>query len=449
MLEQVAETIARYDLLPRGGSAVVGLSGGADSIALLTILLRLAPQNDWRITAAHFNHGIRGVGAEADELFVRDFCEAHGVPLCVETCDVPSYARANGMSIESAGRTLRYEFLERARQRFECDAIAVAHHMDDNAESLLLHLVRGSGLMGLTGMQPMRGNIIRPLLNVRRSEIEAFLDEEGVAFCTDETNLIADGTRNRLRLDIIPYVEEHINPAIVTTLCSTAQLLLRDEAYLSAVAQKALEDSRVLDGFDRAALDALPVPIKTRAIRIALAEAGATADIERVHVEAICELLHGRTGARLALPHVEAWVSYSLIKFGVPNPHEPFETPLIISGVTHTPLGNFKCEITDGCAGFFKSRSVAFMDMDAVLRLGGSLCVRTRRDGDRFRPVGAPGRRKLKDYLIDKKIDRVERNNIPVVAVNDEVLFVTGFASSESVKITDETARMLKIEYLG
>ncbi len=446
MLDRIASTISEYGLMAHGGSVVVGVSGGADSIALLYMLLRLAPQHGWRVCAAHFNHGIRGVGAEEDELFVREFCEAHGVPLACETGDVSAYARANGMSIESAGRTLRYEFLERERVRFGCDVIAVAHHMDDNAESILLHLLRGSGLLGLTGIQPRRGNIIRPLINVRRSEIESYLDEEGIAFCTDETNLIPEGTRNRLRLDIIPYIEEYINPAIVSTLCSTAQLLLKDEAHLNAEAGVALEAARRSGGFDRAYLDGIDQPIKTRAIRMALAEAGAVTDIERVHVEAVCELLHGRTGARMTLPNVEAWTSYELIKFGKPEKHEPFETELVIDGITHTPLGDFRTELTEGSKGFYKSRSTAFLDYD---RLTQPLVVRTRRDGDRFHPVNAPGRRKLKEYFIDRKVDRTERYCIPLIAMGEEVLFVTGFSSSETAKITDGTEHMLKIEYIG
>lgn len=443
--QAVERYIALNGLLPEDASVLVGLSGGADSVALLKLLRRLAPQHGWSIAAAHFNHGIRGVGAEADEQFCRELCEFEGVTLYCETEDIPAYARANGLSIESAGRLRRYEFLERIRAAQGLDFIAVAHHMDDNAESVLLHLFRGSGLLGLTGIQPKRGSIVRPLLNVRRQQIEAYLEAEGCVWCTDETNLLPDGTRNRLRLEVMPYLEQHINSALVPTLCSTAELLLQDEAYLAGLAMDALEKARREDGFERELLDGLPRPIKARALRLALAEAGAEVDIERVHVEALMELLHGRTGARLTLPHIEAYNSYSLIKFGKGEDGVEFETELAIGGVTETPLGSFVTEALSGTEGFYKSRGVGFLDMDELTL---PLMARTRREGDRFRPVGAPGRRKLKEFYIDKKVERRVRDMTPLIAFEDEVMFIPGFGAAETAKVTDKTARMLKIEFI-
>lgn len=448
LLSEVEAYIAENGLLERGDSVVVGLSGGADSVALLTILVKLAPKYDWSVRAAHFNHGIRGVGAEEDELFCRDLCEDRGVPFHSETADVPAYAKENGLSIETAGRILRYEFLERVRRAAGCTYIAVAHHMNDNAESILLHLSRGSGLRGLVGMKPKRDRIIRPLLIASKKEIETHLEIEGILYCTDETNLIPEGSRNRMRLDVVPYLEEHINPAIVPTLCSMAELLARDEEYLMGEARKVYETVRAEGGFLRAPVEELPYPIKTRVIRLALAEAGAIVDMERVHVEAIAELLGARTGARLALPHIEAWTSYDMIKFGDPKPNPPFEVKLR-EGLMMTPAGLFRVERIEGTEGFIRSRSVAFLDLDKVEAAGEAPVIRTRRDGDRFIPVGAPGRRKLKEYLIDRKVERKERDELPLLACGSEVLFVPGHAASETYKVTEETRRMLKVEYLG
>lgn len=446
--EDVERFMLENELLPRGGKVLVGFSGGADSVALLMVLCRLAPKYGWTVLAAHYNHGIRGVGAEEDELFCRDLCEEKGVQFFSESGDVPAYARENGLSIETAGRLMRYEFLERIAERKGCDAIAVAHHMDDNAESIMLHLIRGSGLSGLTGMKPKRDNIIRPLLAVRKEEIQEYLELEGVLYRTDETNLIPEGSRNRVRLDIVPYLEEHINPAIVPTLCGMAELLAQDEAYLSGEARRALDEARTDEGILREKVAELPYPIKTRVIRLALAEAGAVVDIERVHVEAVAELLTARTGARLMLPHIEAWTSYDLIKFGKPTQAEAFETPLA-EGRVETPLGAFVITRSDGTEGFFKSSTTAFLDLDKVEAMGAPPVIRTRRDGDRFRPVGSPGRRKLKDYLIDRKVEREKRDCIPLVACGSEVLFVAGHAASENAKVDGNTARMLRIEYLA
>jgi tRNA(Ile)-lysidine synthase len=448
LLSKVEDFICENGLLQRGDSVLVGLSGGADSVALMNILVKLAPKYDWTVRAAHFNHGIRGVGAEEDELFCRDLCEDRGVPFYSETADVPAYAKENGLSIETAGRLLRYDFLGRVKKSTGCGCIAVAHHMNDNAESILLHLARGSGLAGLVGMKPKRDDIIRPLLIASKKEIEAHLEEEGILYCTDETNLIPDGSRNRIRLDVVPYLEAHINPAIVPTLCSMAELLAHDEEYLAEQARREYEKVRREGGFLRAPVEELPYPIKTRVIRIALAEAGAIVDIERVHVEAIAELLGARTGARLTLPHIEAWTSYDMIKFGDPKPMPPFEVKLH-NGLVVTPAGLFRVERIEGTEGFVRSRSIGFLDLDKVEAAGEELVIRTRRDGDRFIPVGAPGRRKLKQYLIDRKVERKERDELPLLACGGEVLFVPGHAASESFKVTESTRRMLKVEYLG
>ncbi|MBO6061824.1 MAG: tRNA lysidine(34) synthetase TilS [Clostridia bacterium] len=446
--ERVERFMLENDLLSEGAAVLVGLSGGSDSVALLTVLTRLAPRHGWQVRAAHFNHGIRGVGAEEDELFCRDLCEERGVPFYRETGDVPAYARENGMSIETAGRLLRYDFLERTARRIGAESVAVAHHMDDNAESILLHLARGSGLAGLTGIKPKRPGLIRPLLGVRKAHIEAFMEEEGLLYRTDETNLIAEGSRNRMRLDIVPYLEEHINPSIVPTLCSMAELLTRDEAYLADEAKRRLEEARAEGGFLRAKIAALPYPIMTRVIRMALAESGAVVDIERVHVESVAELLTARTGARVTLPGVEARTSYKLIKFGRTEKVEPFELPLH-EGLISTPLGVFRVEKCEGTRGFVKSRTVAFMDEAKLSALGAPIVVRTRRGGDRIYPIGAPGRRKYKDLLIDRKVERERRDCIPVIACGQEVLFAPGLTASEAVKVDDKTAVMLRAEYFA
>lgn len=443
MQNMAAEAIKTYGLIARGQTVVCGVSGGADSVALLYSLLTLSAQLEFKVCAAHLNHGIRGESAEHDEQFVRDLCEFYGVPLYCERLDIPAVARAQKLTLEQAGREERYAFLERARLYFGAERIAVAHHMDDQAESVLLHMTRGSGLSGLTGMQPMRDKLIRPLLFVRRSEIEEYLSREGLAYCIDETNLEPGGTRNRIRLDILPYIEKHINPAIVTTLCSMAELLLRDEKYLSAQAQTALSTCKREGGYDRRAMQKLELPILTRAIRIALKDAGAEADIERVHVEKVIDFLKARTGARLHLPFVEAWTSYDLICFGMSEELPEFSAKLNIPGETVTPLGTFVSEILEG-GGFLRDSTIACMDLAKLDP--DALVVRTRKDGDRFYPVGAPGRRKLKSYFIDKKVPR-DKRNLPLIC-GVEVLFVPGYAVSETVKVDEQTQKTLRVKFL-
>ncbi|MBQ2661333.1 MAG: hypoxanthine phosphoribosyltransferase [Clostridia bacterium] len=443
MLEKVIRAISEYELLKKGQGVVVGLSGGADSVALLVSLLACSKKMELSVYAAHLNHCIRGESAKADEQFVRELCEFYGVPLFCESIDVPYLASRNGETLEQAGRNVRYDFLERARIKFGADKIAVAHHMDDQAESIMLHLTRGSGLLGLGGMQVKRGNIIRPLLFVRRAQIEAYLAENGIVYHTDETNLVADSSRNKLRLEVIPYIEKNMNSAIVPTLCRLGELLRRDEDYLDAEAKEALNRARRGAGFDRKMISALHFAIKSRVIRLALAEIGAVTDIEFIHIESIIALLDARTGARLDLPQCQAWISYDKIFFGRIKSGEEFSYPLIIGGVTRTPLGTFEAKLIDMCR-IEENPYVAYLDADEAEKL--ELCVRTRKQGDRFFPLGAPGTKKLKDFFIDKKVPREERG-MALVCAGNEVCFVPGFTISENLKVNENTKKILCIKY--
>ncbi|MDO5110832.1 MAG: tRNA lysidine(34) synthetase TilS [Clostridia bacterium] len=438
----IQSTIEEYGLIHPGETVLVGLSGGPDSVALLHTLLSLSTSMGFRVAAGHLNHGIRDEAADADEQFVRELCELFGVPLWVEKADVPAIAKARGWTLEQAGREERYAFLHRAKEKAGAQRVAVAHHMDDQAESILLHLTRGTGLAGLVGMLPARGEIIRPLLFVRRGDVEEYIAQEGLAYCVDATNLETGSTRNRLRLDVIPYIEEHINPAFVDGLCSMAELLLRDETYLQAQADKLLEAARRPGGFDRETLKGEPLPILTRALRAALREAGAYVDIERVHIEQLIDLLSARTGAMLPLPGVQAYVQYDLVCFGNPAETPEFSLPFVLDGVTQTPLGDFVCTIVPRPAEFGHDRNVAFMDAD---KLDG-LLARTRREGDRIYPIGAPGRKKLKEYFIDKKVPR-EKRTLPLLCMGEDVWFAPGFCSGEAGKVTEETTRVARIEY--
>ena len=439
--------ILENGLIEENGSVLVGLSGGADSVALLKLLTSLSQRHGWRVGAAHFNHGIRGAEADEDEDFCREYCERLGVPFFSERADVPAYASENGLSLETAGRLLRYDFLERIRRENGFDRVAVAHHMDDNAESVLLHILRGSGLAGLTGIKPVRGLIIRPLLCLRRSEIEDYLAGLGIPFRTDRTNLVPEGSRNRVRLELLPYVQEHINKGAVESLCSMAELLSRDEEYLIDEAKKAYASMKKDGGLKRFEAAKLAYPIKVRVIRLALQDADALVDIERVHIEAIIDLLTAKTGARLCLPHIEAWTSYELLKFGKPLKAGDFELPLT-DGEYETPLGTLKVKTVKGQNGFVKSPNICFIDRDKAEALGAPLVIRSRRGGDRIRPVGAAGHKKLKDLFIDRKVERETRAILPLIAAGSEVLYAAGLASSETVKVDGGTREMIRAEFI-
>ena len=438
----IRSTIEEYGLIQPGETVLVGVSGGPDSVALLHALLSISTGMGFRVAAAHLNHGIRAEAADADEQFVRELCDVLGAPLWVEKADVPAIAKQNGWTLEQAGREERYAFLHRVKEKAGAQRVAVAHHMDDQAESILLHLTRGTGLAGLVGMVPSRGDIIRPLLFVRRGDVEEYIAQEGLAYCVDATNLETGSTRNRLRLDVIPYIEENINPAFVDGLCSMAELLLRDETYLQEQADRLLEDARREDGFDRETLRNKPLPLLTRALRAALREAGAYTDIERVHIEQLIDLLSARTGAAVQLPGIQAYVRYDLICFGNPPETPEFSLPFVPEGTTQTPLGDFEARVVPRPTDFGSDRNVAFMDADKLR----DAVVRTRREGDRVYPIGAPGRKKLKEYFIDRKVPR-EKRALPLLCVGEDVWFIPGFCSAEASKVTADTKRVMRIEY--
>lgn len=444
-LKAAEEAIRLHRLIEPGQGVVAAVSGGADSVALLFCLHTLAPKLGFSLFAAHLHHGIRGAAADADLDFVASLCKRLAVPFYAGHADVPALAKAAGRGLEEAGREARYAFLEEARLHFGADCIALAHHMDDQAESLLLHLFRGSGLAGLCGMRPRRGNIIRPLLSARRQDMEAYLTLLGQPWHTDETNLsAATGRRNRFRLELLPYIEKNINPQASAAISGTAALLAQDEDYLQTQAKAALEAARKGQGYDRAALRGLPPALQGRALRLALGEIGVEKDTERRHIDLLTQFLEAQTGAHLDLPGAAADIAYERLLLSPAEPRRGplfFRLPLQLEGCTPTPMGVFFAETYQG--PLIRDPKVAVLDAD---KLPEELWVRPRQAGDRFFPLGAPGRKKLKDFFIDRKAPRYLRE-IPMVFSGEHALFVPGFGIAEEVKVDKNTRRMLRITY--
>ena len=428
MRERVEQYILQHELISPGDKVLIGLSGGGDSVALLHILKSLCTRMGFTICAAHLNHGIRGEAAHEDAEFVHDFCDFYGIRVYGGYADIPRLARQRGETLEQAGRMLRYDFLEEAKAFFGADKIAVAHHMDDQAESILLHLVRGSGLRGLCGMAPRRGDIIRPLLCLSKAEIESYLANENLPYCTDATNFIAEGTRNKLRLETIPYLKRDFNPRLVPSLCAMGEMLSEDESYLCQIAERELNAARREGGFDRAALN----------------EIGALTDAERGHIDSIIRLISARTGARIEIPGADVWTSYELICFGhyIKQTGE-WEQPLCLNGETDTEAGTYrvaKCAVMDRP----RDRYSACIDAD---KLPADTLIRQRRAGDRFHRINAPGSKKLKDAYIDAKLPR-EKRDLALIASGRDVLFAPGLGAAESIKLNVNSKNAVKIEFI-
>ncbi|MDR1620734.1 MAG: tRNA lysidine(34) synthetase TilS [Clostridiales bacterium] len=424
---------------------LVAVSGGADSVALLSLLDELRA-GCFCLRAAHLNHGIRADAAEEDARFVEGLCAALGIPLTVRIADVPRLAKERGLTLEEAAREARYTFLREERARLGARYIALAHHMNDQAETVLMHMLRGAGPAGLCGMQIVSGDLFRPLLGATREEIEAYTRQKGLCYRTDGTNFETEYTRNRIRLRLIPQLQHEYNPQIVGGLSRMAALLAQDEAYLNEEARRALDGSRTGENeYDRDRLGKLPYPIQSRALKLALADVGALYDMRQSGIARLCGLLHARTGAMAPLPRGGgAWVSYDKIRFGHP-PAAPRddgeETPLCWPGETVFGGAYFFAEIVPGLKA--EGGFTAYMDAD---KLPIGAVVRRRRPGDMFFALNAPGRRKLKAYLIDKKVPRDARQT-PLIAGGDAVLYFPGGTVSHDVRVDENTKTVLRIVY--
>lgn len=432
---------------------LAAVSGGVDSVALLHLLCALRREGEiGPLSAAHFHHGIRGADADADAALVKELCAAWGVPFSLGRGDVPALRRASGASLEEAARVARYAFLREQAARGGARYIVTAHHMEDQAETVLLHLLRGSGRNGLCGMRPAAGDLLRPLLGAHKAQLLAYAAQHGLPSREDATNRDTAYTRNSVRLRLLPLLQREYNPNIIDRLCGMAELLREDEDYLERLAAeamgRAMPDEKPPRGcrmYDRAALAALPGPVQSRALRLMLREAGALQGAQRSDVQRLRQLLGGRTGAWIALPGGQcAWVSYEMVVIGPQQTERDaiYAARFCWPGITKTPGGAFRAEFTgelrrDG--GAF----TAYFDAD---KLPAEAEARPRRPGDRFHPLGAPGKKKLKDYLIDKKIPR-GRRELPLLAAGSTVLFFPGGGSCHFARVTKETRRILRVVF--
>lgn len=436
------ETLANCGVGPRD-KALVALSGGADSTALLLSMKELLSKGAIAgLFAAHLHHGIRGESAQRDLEFCKDLCARLEIPFAFERADAPKYAAANGKTLEEAARELRYSFLERERARVGADVIVTAHHAGDQAETVLMHLLRGCGTAGLCGMRPRTGRIARPMLGVTRQEILAYLAQNGQDFCRDETNDSLDARRNRVRRELLPALET-VNPSAIEALCRTAELCAADEALLERLSREAEERILSDGGLDRAALAALDGALAGRIVKRRVF--ALNGDVSEADVRRVLALCGAQTGTAIELGGgFSAWVDAQTLRIGRYPEAAAYEVPFVWQGETKTPKGSFLA----GYVSAFnapESLNEAYLDADALPK---ELVVRSRREGDRIRPLGAPGERKLSDVLTDRKIPR-EKRDMPLLCAGDEVLYAAGTALSERAKVKPETKKILHILYTG
>ncbi|MGI6706061.1 MAG: tRNA lysidine(34) synthetase TilS [Clostridia bacterium] len=459
MLDCVRDTIREYEMILPQEKVLVAVSGGADSMALLHILKELQKEGLWVIHVAHVEHGIRGKASEEDARFVEKVCLEWNIPFHLKKVRVPELAKKWKLSYELAGRRVRYDFFMETLAKIGGQKIAVAHHMDDQAETLLLHLVRGSGGKGLGGMQPVReGKIIRPLIRVTRSQIEDYCRENHIHYRRDATNQERVYHRNRMRVDVIPYLKEHFNPDIVATLVRTAEILRQDEEYMDRKSREAFNSLLkrdenglhiCIEGFRDC-----HTAIQRRVLRLVFESlTGSMADVEYKHINEIIQLAASeRAGLELDMPNgVKVRRGYTNLFFSLYNKKQlSYCYEVHVPGRVEIPEANgilycgMLSSIPDGMLTGH-SPFVQYFDADSWPK---EAVIRNRKPGDRIQPLGSPGTKKLKDYFIDRKIDRWERDEIPIIAVGNRVLWVVGYDMADEVKVTGETKKFIKMEFV-
>jgi tRNA(Ile)-lysidine synthase len=458
----------------RGDLVLVAVSGGPDSTALLHALAHLRAVLGVKLRAAHVHHGIRGKEADRDAAAAEALARRLRVPFSLRKVDAPAHARASGLSLETAAREVRYAALAAVASRCRADRIATGHTMDDQAETVLLNLLRGAGPRGLAGIPPVRERIIRPLLEVRGAEVTRYCQANGLRYRIDRSNLDLSHTRNRLRHEIIPALER-VQPSIVPQLARLAEIMRAEDEFMSRQAKVRLRriatpgEGRITLRLD--AFAALPPGLQRRVVRLAVANIkGDELDLELERVEALIRLtLWGRTGAVVELPEgIHARRGYGELVIGRASDMESAAAPTPDSRLARRPEGGIsnleqwelpvpgEVSIPELgvrlAARLSRSRKRPTRPTAALLDAGtirAPLLVRTRRRGDRFRPSGMKARVKLQDFFVNRKVPRAERNRLPLVLSGGEIVWVVGHRVGDDFKVTAGTRRTVRLEASG
>ncbi len=452
-LRKIARTIDRFSMIGEGERVLAAVSGGADSAALLEALCRLAPCRKWVLSAAHLNHGLRGEEGDRDEAFVKSLADRMRVPLACRRLDHGALRDRGGKSLEEAARDARYGFLREAAEASGAGRIALGHNRGDQAETVLMNVVRGTGLDGLKGMLPVRdGLFVRPLIYASRREIAEFLNREGLPFREDATNRDQRFFRNRVRRDLLPHLSSRYNLRVEEGLARLADIARRENDFLEVTVREVLKrlvpfrtESRIevpLDG-----LAGLHEAVRFRVVKTLLDSLAPGRRVGSGHAESVLALAAGdRPQGLLHLPGgVTAVKEYGRLILLTRVPEAAgYEYPVAVPGRIaipgagcrlHVSLVEPPWEKTTGRVVLFDAEKLSF-----------PLTVRPPRPGDRIRPFGLGGTKKLQDLFTDRKIPRSRRSVVPVLEDRGGILWVAGVCRSDGAPVTGDTLRALRAE---
>ncbi len=458
--DRVNNFIIDNRMINTGDRIVLGISGGADSVCLLLLLLEMAPKYGYEskdIYGVHINHMLRGEEADMDEEFVRRLCKEKGVNFICFRENIADYAKKLGLSVEEAGRRFRYQCFDKVAADYGCTKIAVAHNKNDMAETVIFNMLRGTGLKGMSGMQPVRENVIRPILGITREDILEYLNSRNQSYRNDSSNDGVDYDRNKIRHIILPAMRE-INKGAVEHICQMALEAGNSYAYIHDMAMEDYTGVSDEDGFGKTVslsvseLFKYSTVLQEHLIHEAIGDvAGEKKDITRKHIMAVVGLLYQDTGKQVELPYgIKARRSYdNLIISNKTDETSDYCIELGYDGVYTLPdKGSIEFKIIDYNQDVEISKKIytKMLDYD---KIKDTLYLRTPQDGDYIIIDIRGSSKKLSRVFIDNKVDRACRGCWPVIACGNEIIWAIGLRFSEAYKVDEDTKRILYMDYIG
>jgi tRNA(Ile)-lysidine synthase len=469
--QRVSTFICRNRLLSKGDCLLLAVSGGADSVCLLHVMLSLKEELGIKLHVAHLNHQLRAEESDGDAAYVAELSRSLDIPCTVSKADVRGYQKKHRLSLEEAAREVRYDFLAETADTIGADIIATGHTLDDNVETIMLHIIRGSGIAGLVGLNAsskrlLNGNqvdIIRPLLEISREETQRYCLEHNLMARVDSTNQSMSMLRNRIRLKLLPEIKKY-NPAFVESLLRNSAIAADEISFLDSEVQKvwkfAVKEQGDVIILDKERFDALPDALKRHLLRVAIKRLlGTLKDIEERHIAEITGVLGKQAGKYINLPYglifAVEYVRYLLgrdTKALCPFPEIAAEEIIRIPGVTTISGWSVETSIMENDLTVDRDNQfTAYLDAD---KCGGSLFVRNRLAGERFQPLGFDTPKRLNRFMIDLKIPQSWRERVPLVCSTGQglpylgqIAWVVGYRIDDRYKVTADTKRVLKIEF--
>lgn len=449
IINKVRETIIENKLIEEGDTIIVGASGGPDSQFLIYALMELRKEMDFTIILAHLNH-LHRKEADFDESLVEETAEKFALDFRKKSASMDGYAKKYGLSSEDAGRRLRYEFFREIQKEYPRSKIAIAHNLDDQAETVLMRIIRGTGVEGLRAMDYRNGDIIRPTLDIKKAMILDYLNSEQIPYAIDKTNFATDYTRNKLRIDIIPEIEK-INPSFKESLVKLSEIATDEISISDSYIRNIYEDiiiQRKTDSisFDKVGFESQDKAIQSRLIRCAIGEIKKEIrDISKENIDNFLSLVDLANGKSIIKDDLVFLKSYKFYKMSLRKEDSQKKTgELTINIGEELSFGGKRIKISS-VSDFQKKhgKNIEYFDRD---KLTFPLSVRFRKNGDKFKPIGLGHRKKIKDFFIDMKVDKEKREKIPLILSENDIIWVTSFRSSEDYKLDPSTKNIIKIE---